>query len=269
MATPRWLRWSAIGLAGLLLVLAVGLALGVAWLRTEAGNARVSGLAATALGRALGLELELGKIELRGRRVTIGPIAVRDPAADSTAVPLMQVAAVRGEITWTRLLLRRVQVRSLVIDRPVITLPRSASGAIQWPKLGRERSAPSGSGSRLVRLAIEELALENGRLLVAAPPSGGRPVTIDSLNLRASAELDFAKPATRITLEDFTGVWREGNLALDSAAARLVAGALGGSLASDLQLSTTPWRFELAASPITLELGAQANRGRVVLDAPR
>ena len=268
---PRWVRWGMMCGLGLLLLLGLGLAIAIGWLKTESGNQHVVALASSALSRSTGLELDLGRIALRGRRVAIGPIAVRDPAADSVAAPLAEIKAVRLEIDWLRLLVQRGRIRTLTIEEPVITVPRSPSGALAWPKLGREKTpgAPVVPGPKLpfVRFVVDELAIRNGRLLLAAPPAGGRAVTVDSLDLVLGAEIDLATPRTAITVRELTGVWREGELALDAAAARLIVGPLVGPR-PDLQLSTTPWRFRLAAAPITLALGAQSDRGMVEIDAP-
>ena len=156
MPAPRWLKGMGLATLALLLVLGLALALGVIWLRTEAGSTHVAQLAASAIGRSIGLELDLGQIALRGRRLAIGPIAVRDPAADSAAAPLAQISAVRLEVDWLRLLVQRGRIRSLVIVEPVIPVPRSTSGALRWPKLGREKvpGAPAPEFP-LVRLAVD------------------------------------------------------------------------------------------------------------------
>ena len=138
---PARRGWRVLGsvLLALLLVLGVARASGIAWLRTETGNARGTAPAASAIGRALGLEVELGRIAIHGRRVAIGPILVRDPAApaaDSTGTPFVRIEQVRLELDWAGFLVKRGRIRSLEIVRPVITVPRAASGKLKWPNLG-------------------------------------------------------------------------------------------------------------------------------------
>lgn len=97
------------------------------------------------LSNLLGMAVSIGQLDVAifkgsatARNVVIG---------DDPTEPLLRVEAIRFDIAIGRALQKEIQVRSLTIEKPMLTLVRRPDGTWNLPRVARKSSDSTGSGS--------------------------------------------------------------------------------------------------------------------------
>jgi translocation and assembly module TamB len=155
----RWLKrlaWGALGLVGLLLMLALA---GWLWLESSAGQAKVRQVVADAAHGAIAGQLVLGTVDLGGRRLVVNDLELRTPEGELVAkVDTVEVdadvfALLGGEVDLTRAVLRHPQL-FLVQDERGLNLTRALAAT--------SPSAPSTAPERPLHVRVQALELTDG-----------------------------------------------------------------------------------------------------------
>jgi AsmA protein len=145
------------------------------------------------LSLALGRQVQIGKLSLSLLRGELGAanIAIADDPAFSN-VPFVRARALHVGVEVMPLIFSRtVNVRSLTLTEPQVSLLRSANGRWNFSTVGQsaaQRSAPSKAsanspGSANPAVTVQQLKVENGRIAVGS--AGKRPQTYEAVNLTA------------------------------------------------------------------------------------
>ena len=171
------------------------------------------------LSAALGMEVSFGKLggSLLGGTVTASDVTIRAQPADGDdpadpLPPVLTVATVRAELSVRQALKGRFVVRSLEVDRPVLTLARDVDGRTNLPP-PPSRPTPAGDadgGATMsdradapARFDVEHLKLAGGEVRVrvggsADPARPPRPFAATVAGV--DGEADRAGDAVPFTL---------------------------------------------------------------------
>lgn len=210
----RWARgaarWAAIAAGiGVALVLVISVAVSLAadrWIRPIAEE-EIS-LAIPGIVRMGGLG-----VSLLGLSLTVDDLSVL-PQGDETR-PVIEVGHLRVGLSHLPLLRRRIEVREIVIDRPVVRIAREASGEIDLlgvlvpdaPATDGEPEAASPGDP--IPVIVRTLELGEGRIeFVDQMKPGADPLTIEISQTRLDDVVVLGDPddgASRVHLEARTG----------------------------------------------------------------
>ena len=147
---------------------------------------------------ALGRDVKVGnlKLSLLSGAVGVDDIAISDnPSFSST--PFISAKSLKIGIEMKPLIFSKaIHITSIVLDEPVINLIRSASGKWNFSDLGNagasksEPSAQTSGGSSEPDISIQEIKVNNGRIIINQGGTG-KPSVYDQVNIAAS-DLSFS-----------------------------------------------------------------------------
>lgn len=214
----RWLLRLLIG-TGMVAVLVLALAL--AAVAIGAGAAK-DPLAAT-LADKLGIELsiataraDLGQCLRLKPAISLGGVAAGNPTGFHSRRFLL-AESISAQVELWPLLRKNLRVRSIIIRKPRLVIERNARGQtnleVVLRKLSREPGALAKTAADAqtsgARVAVSELSLRGGEILVGGPGSGKPPVSmlLDELDFRL---LDF-QPETKSRWELTARLFRGNN----------------------------------------------------------
>lgn len=230
---PRRRRWPwMVGLFGLTAAAAIG-ALHVSITRTQVLSWVASRLKAEGVSLIVGrLDYNLFTLSVHLERVTL--------SAEGSGTPFLVADAVRLDLPWEALR-GALHVQSIEVDRPNVTIVRSADGSLNLPRVfTTARDGPGLTGP----LRVDRLLVANLDARYADVPSDW---SLDSRGLTLDLRANPGGPlAGRLSMS--------GNAALRIGDRSTTMTALGGRLSFD--------GFALAAEGLTLE----APEGRVHVD---
>jgi AsmA protein len=171
----RWLRWTLIGLAVVVVLPVGGLAVFLATFDAEAQKPRIKAAVEQATGRALTLSGPIGvKFSLTPTLTVDGVALANMPGGSQPEMLSMRRAEV--ELALLPLLSRRVEVRRLVLVAPDILLETDKAGQPNWafapagaasaeaPSPAAAPSAAADAAQRQLGIQIDKLAMTEGRL---------------------------------------------------------------------------------------------------------
>ncbi len=223
------------------------------------------------LGQQLGVPLSVGTVEfdlaefVRLRpAVSLNNISIGNPAG-FRAAPMVEAERMYAQVRLLPLLKRRIEVHSLVIERPRVLVENNAQGVsnveafvkgIGGEKRPAETSPATGAG-KSSELAVEDFRIESGTILL-----GGKRIAED-LNLRVR---DFAADrSARIELGTRLFGGANSRLNLDGHAGPFGAGALplDGTLKLAIAPSEIPARMR--QEQFGKLLGAPGSKARATL----
>ncbi len=201
------------------------------------------------LGEALGRDVTLGRLGVSIWTGSLDADTIRigeDPAFGKEAFVTAKSLAL-GVRLWPLLARREVQVTSLALDNPVITLRQSSAGHWNFSSLARGKKtneAQSAASAYAPKISVDTLSVKNGRIEVERAAGDKRiytDVQLGAEQLRSDAAFPFtasARLAGAGTLEigGELGPWNSADAALTPLDARLqmhdvdlaVAGLVGG-----------------------------------------
>lgn len=135
------------------------------------------------LSRALERQVTIGDLSLA---LFSGGVAVRDVtvAADPGASlePLLRAKSITAGVDLRELVFsRRLVVRSVAVQEPVIVLVDSPAGAAPRMPSAENGPAPSAAEDQL-NLSVQQIDISNGRVSLSAA-SGAKPMQLDNVNL--------------------------------------------------------------------------------------
>lgn len=164
----RWLRrttlWSANTAVGIALLFAIVVAIAHLWLPTLTDRkAEIEQY----LGKAIGNPVDFDTLDTfwdgLNPGVHVQGFRVHAPASGETAV---QLKGVRLALAWWPLLTGRIEIRSLLLNEPSLTLERQADGRLQVVGLGLAQTGNDTQKEFSAWLFRQrELAIANGELL--------------------------------------------------------------------------------------------------------
>lgn len=273
-------RWMAIGAGGLVAALALLVVAAVVLLDSGAVTERVVALVLPRASEALGRAVTLDSADLSlfpATRVRLQGLAVAGRAGEAPLVRAEAVDVAVGLWPLLRSRGRELDVRSVALVKPIVTLTRAPDGTWSHEGLGKQGGAPAEepppAGGDAARVAVRELRVEGGALRLV-DRSGGKDdagLAVESLDVRASgigaglpaavrigaalgggvqnvfAELSVARvpaaiPARAEDWPAIQGSLRIGALALDRVRALLPAAlgaiARGGTVSLDASVTT-------------------------------
>ncbi|WP_043358894.1 AsmA family protein [Belnapia sp. F-4-1] len=258
----RWLRWTLIALAVLVLLPAAGLAALLLTFDPNGQKPRIQAAVEAATGRSLALG-DIGVKLALAPTLTVEDVALAN-APGGSRPQMATIRRVEVELALLPLLSRRVEVRRLVLRSPDILLETDAAGRPNWafapPQPGRpaaptpQGAAPASAareaGQRL-GIAVDRLELTDGQVAwrdgrtgatrgLAIPRLESRADTAGALRLNGQLALNGIPlalsgetgPLDRLTDPAAATPWPL-RLALEAAGARLAA---EGAIARPMQM---------------------------------
>jgi AsmA protein len=148
----------------------------------------------TQLGSALGRSVGVGDISLSiiSGGVTVSDVSIGDDPAFSKS-PFLTAKAVSVGVEMLPLIFsKKLEVRSLTVKDPEVTLIHAANGTWNYSSLGGSaaKSAPknpaSGEGGAPGSLSVGKISIENGKIIVSAAGSSAKPSIYQNVDLEAS-----------------------------------------------------------------------------------
>ncbi len=139
------------------------------------------------LQKALAREVHIAnlKLSLLAGGITAEDISISDDPAFSREPFVRAKSLDVGVELWPLIFSRSLNVRSLTVNEPQVTLLHSASGKWNFSSIGgkspKKASAPS---SAATDFSVGSLRIQGGRIAVGAVPSGGKLHVYDDVNLR-------------------------------------------------------------------------------------
>jgi AsmA protein len=169
------------GLAGVVVILLIA-----AFMFIDANSFRPT--IETQLGSSLGRKVQLGNLSmslfaggLSAQNISIAD----DPAFSNT--PFVTAKSVDVSVEMMPLLFSRsVRVTALTLKEPELVLLRAPSGKWNFSSLGSGPAAPAATPSAPGELAIQELRIVNGRILVGSWLTRDKPRAYEAVNVTAS-----------------------------------------------------------------------------------
>jgi AsmA protein len=144
----------------------------------------------TDLAAALGRKVSIGNIKLSifSGGVTVDDISIADDPAFSQSPFLTAKQLAVGVSLMPLIFSKRIDVQSLTIDDPQVSLVRSASGAWNFSSMGAAGSQPKAqtSDSSTANLSVAKFKISNGSIFVGTTAPGGKRRTYQNVNLDAS-----------------------------------------------------------------------------------
>jgi uncharacterized protein involved in outer membrane biogenesis len=236
----RWVLRIVFCLCGVLvLVIAAGL-----FAKSLVSGSAKDSLVAS-LGQQLGVPLSVGTaafdlgefVRLRPA-VSLDNITIGNPAGFRVA-HMIEARTMYAQVRLLPLFKRRIEVHSLVIEQPRVLVESNAQGVTNLEAfvkgLGSQKppaaAAPRGGGGNSRELAVEDLRIESGAILL-----GGKAIAED-LNLRVrdfsadrSARIElgarlFGGANSRLDMDGHAGPFGSGALPLDGTLRLLIAPA--------------------------------------------
>jgi translocation and assembly module TamB len=241
--------WVALGtLAGVLLLATVAVLI----LRTQWGGGLVRDIAIPRVNLAIA-----GRLDVQGLRVRVGSVELRgvtlqDPEGEEVA----RVARVFVAFSPVGLLRRRVDVREVTLEQPVLRLERGRKGLNLARAIAPRAPAPAapepppaaGGGGGQLAVGVEALRIRGGELRFRDLAGGGLPpVHVQELTGDGSARLaiaDGARPVAQV------------KLALAAATRAPVRGPLSLSLSADAAQTTASGELRFVWAGNRLRLSA-------------
>jgi len=138
------------------------------------------------LQSALGRQVTIGglSLSLLAGAVNADDIAISDDPGFSKGDFLKAKSLAVGVKLWPLIFSRSVEVTSINIDRPELTLIHSPSGQWNFSSLGGNKSSSSPSSAAAGNISVGKLKITNGRITVEK--TGSKPSVYDDVNLVAS-----------------------------------------------------------------------------------
>jgi len=197
MTDSKGRRLGAVKIVALGALLVLVLILAVPWLiRAD----RFRPVLASELSNALGREVRLGHLSLSllSGALAAGDISISDDPAFSKT-PFVQAKSLRIGVAMRPLIFaRKLQIKGIYLDKPEITLIRSAAGDWNFsrigPKSGGSQGAASGGKadvSAAGSIAVDELRITGGRVTLFRGSENRKPFVYDKVDLSAR-NLSFA-----------------------------------------------------------------------------
>jgi AsmA protein len=159
----------------------------------------------TDLAAALGRKVAIGNIKLSifSGGVTVDDISIADDPAFSQSPFLTAKQLAVGVSLMPLIFSKRIDVQSLTINDPQVSLVRSASGAWNFSSMGAAGSQPKpqASGSSTANLSVAKFKISNGSIDVGTTVPGGKRrsyqnVNLDASNLSYTSEFPFTLTAS-------------------------------------------------------------------------
>jgi AsmA protein len=246
-------------LVGLLILISVTLFF---FVDTQAYKPRLE----KAASKVLGMEVKIG-----GRMgITIFPelhVRLDDVHIRNQGMDIASMKEVRLEIALSPLLRKEVQINSITLQHPVISLTRDRAGMFNFERHEEAKGAAPA-------LALDHLSFSNGTFLYTDEQSGGKfeagNFSLDVRNLqiaeRNSAEIlknlsftaEFTCPeihSQRLTFSDvrFSGRGKDGIITLDPVTMRLFGGQGSGSIGMDFSHPVSSYAIRSSLSKFQIE----------------
>jgi translocation and assembly module TamB len=176
----------ALGLLLFIALLLVLFAAGWAYLNSAAGEARLRGLALSAVEDALQGKVEVGRIGLSGRTVELVDLRLSTPEGE----PVATLARVRAHLSLWPLLHHTLRIDSAELDRPVLTLVSDARGLNLSRALAPAHPSPSApSQPSAWSVQLDRLTLKDGAVTFRQPGGTPQEIALESLGGSGSAYL--------------------------------------------------------------------------------
>ena len=143
------------------------------------------------LTETLGRQVKVGNLGLSilSGSVSADDLSIADDPAFSQS-SFVRAKSLKVGVEWMPLIMSRtLQVTGLTLDRPEITLLRSASGKWNFSSLGgKSEEGPSKPASNPAKSATPELSVNrlnvsNGRLVIGKVQSQQKPQVYDKVNI--------------------------------------------------------------------------------------
>ena len=141
----------------------------------------------TDLAAALGRKVSIGNIKLSifSGGVTVDDVSVADDPSFSQSPFLTAKQLAVGVSLMPLIFSKRIDVQSVTINGPQVSLVRSASGTWNFSSLGAAGS-PQASSSSTANLSVAKFKISNGSIDVGTTVPGGKRRTYQNVNLDAS-----------------------------------------------------------------------------------
>jgi hypothetical protein len=216
--------------------------------------AKVRALVSAQLTSALSREVRFADASLSlwpPVRLTVSAPALAEPGGFGNGAAF-QARSLHLDLDVWALLSRRVVVRRLVLDRPALHLVLNPDGTTNLDGLVKPQPAPQGKGGAAMDLAVRELRIQEGRVLVDDRKSSRRTAFGIESRISLAAEAGGERVATAGETV-FSGLAGGPMSATRLSDLRPFLGGLDWRLAHDGKLDTKQKRLALAR--LTLGLG--------------
>jgi AsmA protein len=160
----------------------------------------------TDLAAALGRKVTIGNIKLAifSGGVTVDDVSIADDPSFSQSPFLTAKQLAVGVSLMPLIFSRKIDVQSLTIVEPQVSLVHSASGTWNFSSLGAggsQTKSPQSNGSSTASLSVAKFKISNGSINVSTTAPGGRRrtyqnVDLDASNLSYSSEFPFTLTAS-------------------------------------------------------------------------
>jgi AsmA protein len=158
------------------------------------------------LDTALGRKVTIGNIKLAifSGAVTVDDVSIADDPAFSSSPFLTAKQLAVGVAMMPLIFSKQIDVQSLTIVEPQVSLVHSASGTWNFSSLGAggsQTKSPQSNGSSTASLSVAKFKISNGSINVSTTAPGGRRrtyqnVDLDASNLSYSSEFPFTLTAS-------------------------------------------------------------------------
>lgn len=141
------------------------------------------------LTTALGRQVTIGDIKLAifSGGVTVSDIAISDDPKFSKSPFLTAKSLTVGVELMPLIFHKQVNVESITIDSPDVSLIHGPGGKWNYSTLGGSSpSTPASSSSSPGALSVKKLEIKNGKIVVSGMGSSQKPSTYSEVNLEAS-----------------------------------------------------------------------------------
>jgi AsmA protein len=141
------------------------------------------------LTTALGRQVTIGDIKLAifSGGVTVSDIAIADDPKFSKSPFLTAKSLTVGVELMPLIFHKQVNVESITIDSPDVSLIHGPGGKWNYSTLGGSSpSTPASSSSSPGALSVKKLEIKNGKIVVSGMGSSQKPSTYSEVNLEAS-----------------------------------------------------------------------------------
>ena len=183
-----------IGRVALCTVAIVAVVIGASWslLQTKRGSEALRRFALPRVNATLAGSVGVERLSFGGNRLTLDEVVVRDPDGHVVA----HVEQIDVTVALWQLVRRHVDVRTLAIRRPELTLVEDARGLNLTRALAPRRArppapaaAPPGrGGDRGMAISVRALSITGGAVdFRAEQPGADRHVLVDDIGVRAAA----------------------------------------------------------------------------------
>jgi AsmA protein len=158
------------------------------------------------IGTAMGRTVQIGNIKLSifSGGVVVDDVAISDDPAFSKGQFLTAKELTVGVHLIPLIFSKQLEVESLTIDQPQVTLLRNKEGVWNYSSMGTAKSGakPASASSSANSLSVGKIAITNGKITVSNVASRAKPLIYQDVNLTVTDLSSTSQFPFKLTAKD-------------------------------------------------------------------